>query len=67
MRGGDANKRAVYEQRYNAVKNDAMTALKELAGDGTTFKDPTEAQAWWNDNKKRKWEDYTGPRFRKKP
>lgn len=67
MRGGDANKRVVYEQRYNAVKNDALTALKELAGDGTTFKNPAEAQSWWNDNKKRKWADYTGPRFRKKP
>lgn len=67
MRGGDANKRAVYEQRYNAVKNDAMATLKELAGDGTAFKNPEEAQKWWNDNKKRKWEDYVGPRFRKKP
>jgi len=67
MRGGDANKRVVYEQRYNAVKNDAMAALKELAGDGTTFKNPAEAQTWWNNNKKRKWADYTGPRFRKKP
>ncbi|MHC4134339.1 MAG: hypothetical protein ACYTDU_06200 [Planctomycetota bacterium] len=64
MRGGDANKRSVYEQRYNAVKTDAMTALKELAGDGTTFRDPEQAQKWWNDNKKRRWEDYTGPRFR---
>ncbi|MHC4971401.1 MAG: hypothetical protein ACYTG3_03630 [Planctomycetota bacterium] len=66
MRGGDANKRATYEQRYNAVKNDAMATLKELAGDGTTFKNPEEAQKWWNENKKRRWEDYVGPRFRKK-
>jgi hypothetical protein len=67
MRGGDAKKRAVYEQRYNAVKNDALATLKALAGDGTTFKSPEEAQTWWNNNKKRKWEDYVGPRFRKKP
>ncbi len=66
MRGGDANKRAVYEQRYNAVKSDAMATLKELAGDGTTFKNPEEAQKWWNDNKKRKWAEYVGPRFRGK-
>jgi hypothetical protein len=66
MRGGDAKKRAVYEQRYNAVKTDALIALKELAGDGTTFKNPEEAQKWWNDNKKRRWEEYVGPRFRAK-
>jgi len=66
MRGGEAKKRAVYEQRYNAVKSDALIALKELAGDGTTFKNPGEAQKWWNNNKKRRWEDYTGPRFRAK-
>jgi hypothetical protein len=66
MRGGDAKKRAVYEQRYNAVRNDAMAALKELAGDGTSFKNPEEAQKWWNDNKKRRWEEYIGPRFRSK-
>ena len=66
MRGGDAKKRSVYERRYNAVKNDAMAALKELAGDGTTFPSPVEAQKWWNDNKKRRWEDYVGPRFRVK-
>ena len=66
MRGGDAKKRATYEQRYNAVKEDGLTALRELAGDGTVFKDPAQARTWWNDNKKRKWEPYTGPRFRDK-
>ena len=66
MRGGEAKRRAVYERRYNAVKSDAMITLKELAGDGTTFRNPAEAQKWWNDNKKRRWEAYTGPRFRAK-
>ncbi|MHC4547443.1 MAG: hypothetical protein ACYTEZ_01590 [Planctomycetota bacterium] len=66
MRGGEAKYRATYEQRYNAVKSDALAALKELAGDGTVFTNPQEAQTWWNENKKRKWEEYIGPRFRKR-
>ncbi len=66
MRGGDAKKRSVYEQRYNAVKSDALATLKALAGDGTKFRNPDEAQKWWNDNKKRRWEAYVGPRFRGK-
>jgi hypothetical protein len=62
--GGDPKRRATYEQRYKAVEADGKEALKEL-GPGTAFDDPKGARAWFNDNKRAKWDDYTGPRFRK--
>jgi len=60
-KGGDAKERATYEQRYNAIKENGLKAL-ELLGDGTRFPDPPAALEWWNDNKKRRWEPYYGPR-----
>jgi len=64
MTGGDPKRRSSYETRYKAVENEGKDCLREL-GDGTAFADPKAARAWFNDNKKGKWEDYTGPRFRK--
>jgi len=63
--GGDPKQRATYDQRYKAVERDGLEALKELSTDGTAFKTPDEARDWYNDNKKGKWEDYVGPKFRK--
>ncbi len=64
-RGGDPKQRGTYEARYKAVETDGKDALREL-GDGTTsFDDPDKARAWFNDNKKQKWEKYAGPHFRK--
>jgi hypothetical protein len=63
--GGDPKRRATYDQRYKAVEQDGKECLKEL-GDGTTvFDTPDKARAWFNDNKKGKWEKYVGPKFRK--
>lgn len=62
--GGDPKRRSTYETRYKAVENDGKDCLREL-GDGTTFEDPKKARAWFNENKKGKWEKYIGPRFRK--
>jgi hypothetical protein len=62
--GGDPKRRSTYETRYKAVETDGKEALKEL-GDGTAFEDPRKARAWFNENKKGKWEKYVGPRFRK--
>jgi hypothetical protein len=64
-KGGDAKTRGTYETRYNAVKDNGLKALGELAGD-KKFADPVEAQAWWNENKKRRWEIYYGPEERKR-
>jgi len=64
MTGGDPKRRSSYETRYKAVENEGKDCLREL-GDGTAFPDPKAARAWFNENKKGKWEDYTGPRFRK--
>jgi hypothetical protein len=64
--GGEPKQRATYDARYKAVEQDGKDALREL-GDGTTnFEDPTKARAWFNENKKSKWEKYIGPNFRKK-
>jgi hypothetical protein len=62
--GGDPKQRGTYEQRYNACQADGLEALHELSTDGSKFEDPEKARAWYNDNKKGKWEDYVGPRFR---
>lgn len=64
MTGGDPKRRSTYETRYKAVENDGKDALREL-GDGTAFDEPKKARAWFNENKKGKWEKYVGPRFRK--
>ncbi|MFI5403098.1 MAG: hypothetical protein ACHQ1G_09190 [Planctomycetota bacterium] len=64
VKGGDPKNRATYEARYKAVEADGREALREL-GDGTTvFDEPDKARAWFNENKKQKWEKYVGPRFR---
>jgi hypothetical protein len=66
MTGGDPKRRASFDAKYKAVEQDGKEALKEL-GDGTTvFEDPSKARAWFNENKKAKWEKYIGPNFRKK-
>jgi len=67
MTGGDPKRRGTYETRYKAVEADGKDALREL-GDGTTnWDEPRKARAWFNENKKQKWEKYTGPHFRKAP
>jgi hypothetical protein len=63
--GGDPKRRATYETRYKAVETDGKDALRELGDGTTTFADPKAARAWFNENKKPKWEKYTGPHFRK--
>lgn len=63
-KGGDPKTRATYEQRYKAVETDGLEALRELSTDGSKFDDPEKARAWFNENKKQKWEKYVGPRFR---
>ena len=65
-KGGDPKKRGSFEKRYKAVEEAALQTLSELAGVETPFKDPPEAQSWWKDNKKSRWEDYVGPTYRKK-
>jgi hypothetical protein len=62
MKGGDAAE----EERYNAVKDEGLRCLEQLAGDGSKFADPLEANEWRNAHKKMKWRPYTGPRFRAK-
>jgi len=62
--GGDPKLRSTYEARYKAVETEGLEALKELSTDGTKFDTPEKARAWFNDNKKHKWEKYVGPRFR---
>jgi hypothetical protein len=63
---GDPKAKATYEQRYNAVKDNGLKALEELAGDGQKFDTPVKAMDWWNENKKSKWETYYGPRERER-
>jgi hypothetical protein len=65
-KGGDPKQKGTFEQRYKAVETDGLEALKEL-GDGTKFEDPNAAREWYNENKKKKWDDYVGPRFRAAP
>jgi len=67
MRGTDQKKKGEAEAKYNAVKDNGLRTLTLLAGIDTPFADPDAATKWWNDGaKKKKWEDYVGPRFRKK-
>lgn len=67
MRGTDQKKKGEAEAKYNAVKDNGLKALTALAGLDTPFTEPDSATKWWNDgNKKKKWETYVGPRFRKK-
>ncbi|MFI5403849.1 MAG: HEAT repeat domain-containing protein [Planctomycetota bacterium] len=63
--GGDPKRRGTYETRYKAVETEGKDALRELGDGTTTFEDPRKARAWFNDNKKQKWEPYVGPHFRK--
>ena len=65
-KGGDPKKRGSFEKKYKAVEEASLKTLSELAGVEKPFKDPTEAQGWWRDNKKAKWEDYVGPPYRAK-
>jgi hypothetical protein len=66
MKSGDAKQRASHEERYNMVKAEGLRCLEELAGDGSKFANPLEADVWKKAHKKMKWEPYTGPRFRAK-
>ena len=66
MRGSDAKKKGQAESKYNAVKDNGLKTLTLLSGEATAFGDPDQAMVFWKANKKRKWEDYVGPRFRKK-
>lgn len=65
-KGGDPKRRGGYEKKYRAVKEAALNTLSELAGVDKPFTNPPEAQGWWRENKKAKWEDYVGPRYRAK-
>lgn len=65
-RGGDPKKRGTYEKRYKAVSEEGLKALNELSGAEKPFVNPEEALEWWQENKRRRWDDYTGPRFRGK-
>jgi hypothetical protein len=65
-KSGDAKQRGTYEQRYKAVETDGLETLQQL-GDGTKFEDPNAARSWWNEHKKKRWDDYVGPRFRAAP
>lgn len=65
--GSDVTRRASAEQKYNTVKDNGLACLFELSGAPEKFADPTKAQEWWKENKRRrKWEDYIGPKFRDK-
>jgi hypothetical protein len=66
MRGTDVKKRGEAEQKYNTVKDNGLKALHLLSGETEAFADPDVAFQWWKENKKRRWDDYVGPRFRKK-
>ena len=66
MRGGDPKRRGDFEKRYNTVKDEGLKALWQLAGTEKAFADPPAARAWYKDNKKRKWTEYTGVSFRTK-
>jgi hypothetical protein len=65
-KGGDPKKRGSFEKKFKAVEEAAMKTLSELAGVDTPFKSPPEAQSWWKDNKRARWEEYVGPLYRKK-
>jgi len=68
MRGTDQKKKGDAEQKFNSVKDNGLKTLTLLAGVDTPFTDPDTATKWWNGGaKKKKWEDYVGPRFREKP
>ena len=67
MRGTDQKKKGEAEAKYNTVKDNGLKALTALAGIDTPFADPEAALKWWNGGaKKKKWEEYVGPRSRKK-
>ncbi len=55
-----------YKERYDRVKDNGLRALWRLGGEEQRFANPNEVTPWWNQNKKKKWEDYVGPAFRKK-
>jgi hypothetical protein len=64
--GGDPKKRATYAKRWNTVKDEGLKALRMLSGESKGFADPAAARDWWKDNKRRRWDTYVGPKFRKK-
>jgi hypothetical protein len=65
MRGSDAKKRGDAEQKYNSIKDNGLKTLHRLSGEAQPFADPDAAFEWYKDNKKRRWDDYVGPKFRK--
>jgi len=64
-RGTDPKKKGEAEAKYQAVKDNGLQTLTLLSGETTAFEDPDKAGAFYKANKKRKWDDYVGPRFRK--
>jgi hypothetical protein len=66
MGRGDFDERTKHEERYSAVRDEGLRCLEQLAGDGSKFANPLEADEWRKDHEKMKWQAYTGPRFRAK-
>ena len=64
--GSDAKKRGEAEQKYNTIKDNGLKVLHQLSGNDKPFADPNEAFLWLKENKKKKWTEYVGPKFRKK-
>jgi ABC-type transporter Mla subunit MlaD len=48
-----------FVERYNAIQDPWNNTLAELTGQ--SFREPPQWQAWWNDNKKKKWQDRPKP------
>jgi hypothetical protein len=63
--GTDQRIKGAAEQKFNTVKDNGVEALSQLSGEATKFADVDAAIEWWKEGKKkRKWDDYVGPRFR---
>lgn len=63
--GGDVRLKGQAEQQFNTVKDNGLEALWQLSGETAKFADLFGAEEWWKEGKKkRKWDDYVGPKFR---
>lgn len=62
--GGAKDGRAKYEERYDTVREEGLRCLEQLAGDGSEFANPLEADEWKKTHEEMEWQPYTGPRFR---
>lgn len=63
-KGGAEGKTA--KERYERLQESAKLFFTELSGSPAPLADPAAAREWYNENKKRNWEEYVGVRFRKK-